>query len=384
MGGCVTILNLDGLSSGDAGVADSARDVTRARDGGSRDAGSREAARGSEGGKDGAADGRPCQGAACPDAGPPATSCAGAGGAGLTDCPAGSGQESCCVSLDVEGGTYYRSYQAGTAALGVCAGGVACDGGTEKGNPATVSSFRLDKYLVTVGRFRRFREAFMQEEGIPAAGAGRHTHLNGGSGLANSGSAAGYEPGWLQTWNSSVDPTDANLECGPDATPPLSTWTPTIGTNESLPMGCANWWEAYAFCIWDGAFLPSEAEWEYAAAGGSDQRPFPWGATDPGMSQLFAVYGNSSITEPVGSAPEGAARWGQLDMAGDAYEWVLDYFAPYVDPCADCADLGSEFNRSLRTQHYGTGTEYLAPPYRSASSPFGRNFSIGFRCARVP
>jgi formylglycine-generating enzyme required for sulfatase activity len=45
--------------------------------------------------------------------------------------------------------------------------------------------------------------------------------------------------------------------------------------------------EAYAFCIWDGGFLPSEAEWECAAAGGPDQREYPWGSTDPGTANLY-------------------------------------------------------------------------------------------------
>ena len=49
-------------------------------------------------------------------------------------------------------------------------------------------------------------------------------------------------------------------------------------------MNCVNWFEAYAFCIWDGGFLPSDTEWEYAAAGGSLQREYPWGSTAPGTA----------------------------------------------------------------------------------------------------
>jgi formylglycine-generating enzyme required for sulfatase activity len=305
-------------------------------------------------------------------------SCQGSG-AGLFNCPAGMGQESCCTSLEVEGGAYYRSYNAGDAGFGVCEGGKACDGGTETGNMATVSGFRLDKYLVTVGRFRRFRDLLNRDAGLPASGSGRHTYLNDGGGLTNSGSGAGHELGWdALTWNSELMTDAGKLECSGGS----ETWTPDAGANEDLPITCVTWYEAYAFCIWDGGFLPSEAEWEYAAAGGAYQREYPWGTAGP---DGYAVYGNPGGILPVGSAEAGAARWGQLDMAGEAYEWVLDYYAPYVDPCMNCAYLEQTSSRSIRTHRFGGGTAYLTPPYRnSTGGPTGRNSSAGFRCARAP
>ena len=48
------------------------------------------------------------------------------------------------------------------------------------------------------------------------------------------------------------------------------TWTSAAGANEKRPQNCLSFYDLHAFCIWDGGFLPSEAEWEYAAAGGSD------------------------------------------------------------------------------------------------------------------
>jgi formylglycine-generating enzyme required for sulfatase activity len=101
-------------------------------------------------------------------------------GAGLSDCGAGS-NESCATSLLVAGGMFYR--------------------GTDTANPATISDFRLDKYEVTVGRFRKFVDAWVGGW-RPSAGAGKHTHLNGGAGLVNT--AGGNEPGWNATWTAYV------------------------------------------------------------------------------------------------------------------------------------------------------------------------------------
>jgi hypothetical protein len=93
------------------------------------------------------------------DAGIPSTAphCA-PGGPGLTDC--GSAKENCCTSLEVPGGTYYRTYDLDP--LGGGGDWTAPEGGVPVGlaDPATISTFRLDKYDVTVGRFRQFVNAW--------------------------------------------------------------------------------------------------------------------------------------------------------------------------------------------------------------------------------
>jgi formylglycine-generating enzyme len=299
-----------------------------------------------------------------------------AGGPGRSDC--GPNHESCCTSPLVTGGTYYRTYTNNGC------------GPTDEGDPAMISSFRLDKYDVTVGRFRQFLNAWNGGAGYtPPAGSGKHTYLNGGQGLTNSGSPGAYETGWdAADWSLAIAPTDAALgSCAP-----YSTWTNAASTQENLPMNCANWYEAYAFCIWDGGFLPSEAEWEYAAAGGDEELEYPWGAATPGTTNQYAIYGcyyasgagaclGVASIAPVGTATSGAGLYGQLDLTGNVYQWNLDWYAPYAS-CVDCADTTAGSSRVIRGGVFLAS--FLLPPNRSYYAPASRYSGIGFRCSRAP
>jgi formylglycine-generating enzyme required for sulfatase activity len=322
--------------------------------------------------------------------GPP--SCSGDGGPGVTIC--GTLGDNCCNSFLVEGGAYSRAFDAGP------------DGGaTAPSAPATVSSFRLDEYEVTVGRFRQFVAA-TRAGWAPDANTGIHTQVNGGKGLEQVGQGTTtYETGWDPVWAASMSQADGTgagfwdttLEsCVP------STWTSTPGSQENLPLNCVNWFEAYAFCIWDGGFLPSSAEWEYAALGGSLQREYPWGTTDPGVASEYAIYGceypdgggepdatgtcNSvSNIAPVGSAPLGAGRWAQLDLAGNVHETVFDYyFLDYVSPCTDCAELIPATTRVAPGGSFLIGVGALLGQYRAYYPPASRDQKGGVRCARAP
>jgi len=303
----------------------------------------------------------------------------------MTDC--GQCSESCCTSLEVPGGTYYRTYtNYGGGPMG-------------EADSATVSGFRLDKYDVTVGRFRQFVTAWNGGSGwTPPAGSGKHSHLNSGSGLNATG--GGFETGWVTSDNGNISPTNGNLsDAACDPGNGSATWTPSAGSNDNRPINCVTWQEAYAFCIWDGGFLPSEAEWEYAAAGGNQQREYPWGSTAPGTGNQYAIYecdypsGSGACTgvtniAPVGTATFGAGLWGQLDLAGDVFEWNLDWDNDlYVDPCTDCAYLtpSPSSDRVVRGDDFGSqGTTNLLPWSRVSNTPTYRYYFIGFRCARSP
>jgi formylglycine-generating enzyme required for sulfatase activity len=307
----------------------------------------------------------------------PPPSCA-KGGAGVDDCAAGG---DCCASPLVEGGTFSRDYD-GLKNL-------------DAGNPATVSDFRLDQYEVTVGRFRPFVTA-LNDGWVPDAGSGKHAHLDGG-GLVmplDDGGAI-VETGWSSSWDVNLNGTLVGPLCG-GAGP--TTWTeePDAG-NENQPINCVTWYDAYAFCIWDGGFLPSEAEWNYAAAGGQDQRLYPW--SDPPRNQSAdCSYANYHVnpdggtctpvaaTVPVGSFPKGQGLWGQQDISGNVWEWTADSNAStLLNPCVNCANLTPGPDASvLRGGGYGDvqAGMYASVRYRDALTVRYSNY--GIRCARSP
>jgi sulfatase modifying factor 1 len=315
-----------------------------------------------------------------------APSCA-PGGAGMTDCrPGDGGPESCCTSLLVPGGTFYRTYDP--------TGGAPDGGPVTVGDPATISSFSLDKYLVTVGRFRQFVKAW-KGGWTPPPDSGKHSHLNGGRGLVDVGvlpdAGVVYETGWQASDNVNIAISDTGLVCQGDAT-----WTPAPGASEHLPINCESWLQARAFCIWDAGFLPSEAEWEYAAAGGSEQREYPWGSTAPGTMSQYAIYGCyypngdrncvvSAAYAPVGYPALGAGRWGQLDLEGEVVEWNLDWYRDsYSEPCTDCSVLTQGVSTELVIGGCTENDTYLFPSQRGSNDPIEFIGDTGFRCARVP
>ena len=335
-------------------------------------------------------------GGASAQAGAPAASgeppsCA-PGGPGMNTCgPAGT--ESCCTSLPVAAGTFSRTYSNNGS------------GATGKADPATISAFRLDKYEATVGRLRQFVNYLAAGGALPAAGSGKHSHLNGGKGLADGSKAGSFEPGWSSSWNSNLPAgTSAvatwtkNLAC---STGTYGTWSAKAGSNETLPITCLDWYEALGFCIWDGGFLPSEAEWEYAAAGGDEQRMYPWGATAPGTDSKYAMYdcyyptgkaGNCTSlanVAKVGTTTLGAGRFGQLDLSGSVWEWDLDvYSAKYDNPCTDCANLSGGTDRVLPGGGFHTGLmPYMLSSNRTSlnyATTYRGDYGVGVRCARVP
>jgi sulfatase modifying factor 1 len=323
------------------------------------------------------------------------TSCL-ATGPGLSTCGV-SGTDCCCASPMVAGGTYDRTYANTTLSQ-------------PSGDPATVSPFRLDKYEVTVGRFREY-VAFLTGIGgnPPTAGSGKHTHLNGANGLLNtadSGADAGpYETGWDPSWDSFIPTgsgaaatwtTNLTTAC---VNGQFSTWTENVdagASHENLPINCVGWYAAYAFCIWDEGFLPSEAEWELAAAGGSMDRNYAWGSASPGTNNEYAVFGcnypsgsgqcadgGSANFAPVGTTTMGVGLWGQLDLGGNVWEYALDSItSAYPNPCVDCTyEPPAPQVRIARGGGFADTSSVLVAPFRGYGFPTADS-NTGIRCAR--
>jgi formylglycine-generating enzyme required for sulfatase activity len=285
------------------------------------------------------------------------------------------GTSPCCGSLIVDGGTFARSHDRATDAMY-----------PDTTHPATLSTFFLDRYEVTVGRFRAFVDAGNgTQQAPPPTGAGARP-LNG----------MPARGGWEAVWNSSLEGDKpamlAALNCDLEAT-----WTDTPGTNESLPMSCMTWFEAFAFCAWDGGFLATEAEWNYAAAGGNEQRAFPWSkpASDTTIDCTYANYNPGTFcvpgpgvdgfpNRPGSESPNGDGRWGHADLTGNVWEWTLDWYAsPYADPCVDCANLTPGGSRTFRGGSYFNTLPQQRPAQRNSVPPTSRYANFGIRCARM-
>ena len=287
-----------------------------------------------------------------------------------------AGNNNCCNSLLVSGGTYYRSFDV--------AGDI--DSGNQ-GSPATVSNFHLDKYEVTVGRFRAFVAANQGTQvHPPSPNAGAHPGIPG----------SGWEAGWNMQLATDTTALMASLTCSsPGSGAGKQTWTDTPGANENRPINCVTWYEAMAFCAWDGGYLPTEAEWNYAAAGGDEQRAFPW--SNPPASTMIdsdhASYGcdpNGTGTgcsiqslSPVGTKPLGDGRWGQSDLAGNVGEWGLDSYGLYLVPCTDCVYLNAARDRIARGGAFQYASSILRTGVRDLFMPSSRYPQYGIRCARA-
>jgi len=253
---------------------------------------------------------------------------------------------------------------------------------TVNGTQVKISPFRLDKYEVTVGRFKQFIAAYddwHKSKGNPKVGAG----------------AAPAGSGWPSNGNGNLPANAAALASGSNQNC-LAEEETLQGADLTLPINCVTWYEAYAFCIWDAGRLPTVVEWHYAASAGFDGRTYPWGSTFDPSDSVYGCTGDGSAPNdcamtdilPVGSRPLGAGLWGHLDLSGSMWEWTLDTSEannkfPPASPCNDCIATQPTGDFALRGGAWDAGPETSYADSNSAyfGSPSGDFPDWGFRCA---
>ena len=147
------------------------------------------------------------------------------------------------------------------------------------------------------------------------------------------------------------------------------------------PVVGVTWVSAKKYAEWKGMRLPTEAEWEYAARGGLDDKRFPNGNdVDSTLCNYYGTYGHPI---PVGSLPPNG--YGLHDMSGNVVEWVGDYYEKdyYLESPGE-NPTGPEYGkrRVIRGGGWRSGKMCASVFFRQSLRPYWVDFNVGFRCAK--
>lgn len=151
----------------------------------------------------------------------------------------------------------------------------------------------------------------------------------------------------------------------------------------SQPVVGISWFDASDYCAWVEKRLPTEAEWERAARG-EDGRIYPWGNNLDCLHANYRECGRS-FTITVGSYPQGKSPYQLMDTAGNAAEWVADWYDPNYYAASPPENPKGPENGKYRVVRGGSWVRYaylMKISNRAGQSPETRNNSTGFRCAK--
>jgi iron(II)-dependent oxidoreductase len=165
--------------------------------------------------------------------------------------------------------------------------------------------------------------------------------------------------------------------------------------NEDLPVVHISWYEADAYCRWAGRRLPTEIEWEVAAAAesagdgkklGACRRHYPWGDQPPNAELANLDWRAGGLVE-VGAHAAGDSAFGCRQMIGNVWEWTADDFLPYpgfsADPYKEYSQPWFGTHKVLRGGCWATSSLLIHNGWRNFYTPDRRDVWAGFRtCAK--
>jgi formylglycine-generating enzyme required for sulfatase activity len=136
------------------------------------------------------------------------------------------------------------------------------------------------------------------------------------------------------------------------------------------PINCVDWEQAAKFCEAEGARLPTEIEWEFAARGGAEQRAYSWGKEAPDGRTCWKHLGTCKVGE---FAP---GAFGLLDMTGNVWEWTSSWYWAY--PWPPLTGHAKSYRGGSWSRRF---EKWLDPTLRNRSAPHENGSHLGFRCA---
>jgi formylglycine-generating enzyme required for sulfatase activity len=241
--------------------------------------------------------------------------------------------------------------------------------------PVRLKTYAIDRYEVTNAQYRRFLADVKQK---------------GDAAWAHPAQPKGkdHTPRYWKEFNPLLR--DAEFAM-------LAQFNAGTFTGDDTPVVGVDWYDAYAYAQWAGKRLPTEAEWELAARG-PDGRRWPWGNDwSWGLCNIVGEKLGADVRAkgrekdgyiypaPVGSFPGGRSPFGCDDMAGNAAEWVADWYAPDAYAAGAAVNPAGPATGTERAVRGGSSQNY--PSYtrcavRAHREPDFRTFILGFRCAK--